>query len=192
MAMLRKILSPEDIRAGERIEQQRSEGKQRIKDHIRKKEVTVASDGEADITRADVQAGRRILASEVRTKLKRMNPNLQFEVSVNFPEITGIYFVTNAVDPMTLKRPWKRHVCGMPTAGMVNEFSTIVPKLVRVPDPDVALHWQTVSEMKMEVRGWRTVLARLIQEGILTEPEANREFGIAAGRSSAKWQAVIH
>lgn len=188
---IKKILSPEEIRAGDVLQQQKAETVQRLKDHAKKKEVTVAPDGGADITNREVQAGRKLQASEIRRRLKRINPNLQFEVSRNFPDITGIYLVTNQVDPMTLTRPWKRHICGMPTAGDVNEFSTIVPKTVKIPDPTVPLHWQIGQEMDFEVRGYRTVLARLIKESIITESEATLHFGLPS-RSSQKWQATVN
>jgi hypothetical protein len=46
--------------------------------------------------------------------------------------------------------------------------------------------------VREKLRGWRTVLLRLIKSGLLTEEECDREFGRATGPASSVWYRQLY
>lgn len=46
--------------------------------------------------------------------------------------------------------------------------------------------------VREKLRGWRTVLLRLIRSGLLTEEQCDREFGRALGPASAVWYRRLY
>ena len=94
--------------------------------------------------------------------------------------------------------PGLRHVCGMESginlggeidAGIMPEFSIIVSDDVVVPDGDSI---KKVKRFTKEIRGWRTVLAALYLEGLVTEAQIEASFKISQGRDSSNWQQRVH
>lgn len=96
-------------------------------------------------------------------RLRKLNPNLFFERSIALPENMGIYFL----DPLK----GKSFVTAFP-AEHINEFETKV----------VDEH----GNPRMPLRGWRTVLTRLIQAKFITESAAYSLFG-PPSRDSENW-----
>jgi hypothetical protein len=84
----------------------------------------------------------------------------------------------------------KRFVCGFPH-DFLNEFSVRMFQSDVIPSPSLAPVWEEMKRANQQVPGWRAVLKRLIEEGLITEPQAEREFQISKGRSSRYWQEAM-
>lgn len=203
MAALKKILSREEIRRGEAKERFAAIQREALQEHIRSKEQTLKIDTDVDSTNREQQEGRKLHVSTVIHRLRQINPNLMFEVSKNYPNLMGIYVIENRPDEQGRMTPQLRHVCGMEN-GMMPEFTVTIPakEKTRVPDPDFDGHaeqmkspedgWLEVAEYDDEVRGWRNVLFRLIQQKLITEAQAEKHFNVSQGRSSGKWKGLLN
>ncbi len=179
--IIKKILSPAQIRAGDRRRQQRQEYEDRLKDERRRNEVLLAPDGNVDVRNAEAQKGRRLSRHDFVRKLQRMNPNLWYEQSNNYPDQGGVYIN----DPLS---PYgKRLVAGFPH-DFINEFAVRFVKPALQPSGATNAHWQSFQEVDNQVPGWRQVLLKLIIDGLIAPSDAEREFKISQGRSSKKWQ----
>lgn len=152
-------------------------------------------DGYRDMTNLAERWGRALQVNAFIDILKRLQPKLIFELSKNYPDKIGIYVPVANRDPISRRvHVDKRHVCGMISGlefggigvGYMPEFSVIVNTPEFVPTPE-----GTVTEKKKfarEIRGWRTVLAALIMDGLLAEAQVERTFRISGGMDSANWQ----
>lgn len=163
------------------------EGKDRndalVTEKIQRDSSTVAPDGGVPTTSFEAQLARILTTAEVKAKLLACNPNFYFEVSKADPEKTGIYILENK-DGVTSKR----FICGMETH-VQPEFSIRQDTMQRVPDPKNPGEWLDVPVLTVEkFRGWRTVLARLLRERLITESQIEAHFKVSRGRSSANWQ----
>lgn len=136
---------------------------------------TIAPDAGFDTTSAEAQLGRPLLSSEVQKRLRKLNPSLSFERAVADPSKIGIYVLDGVSNPGTI---WagRRFVLGM-EAGMNPEFS------VRRTDG---------TKITKEIRGWRTVLVRLIRERLIGRGAAEVMFNIAGGRESENWWKFVN
>ena len=113
-----------------------------------------------------------------------MNTNLIFEQSKNFPDIGAVYVIdpiANLTDPNERCRG-RRHIVGMEWTGLSPEFTT----------RKIAIDQWGKPQMKSQIRGWRTVLSRLIHERLIGVAEAERVFSIARGRASQRWFEEIN
>lgn len=189
----RNILSPDQLKAGDRIAENRHRQKEQLQSRIKDFEGYVAPDGDADITNKDVQAGRPLHRREVMRRLHRLNPNLRYEQadSPGHQDKGGIYSVENRVDPVTLKAPWKRFVCGIPH-DMVSEFHVPVTVEHVMPDPDNPSNQIVVKRLSGAIPGWRAVLLRLLKENLVTPAGIDREFHITQGRDSKRWKEAVN
>ena len=171
--------------AREAFLKQRSVDTERLREKIAREEATVKPDGGVSVANPEAQLGRSMTAAEFKRLLLSINRNFRFEVSHADATKTGIYIVENRGG-----KPVKRFICGMQSNHMP-EFSIIAEETKRIPDPDVPGHWQEVPAFQREsARGWRTVLARLIHEKLVTTAQAERLFKVNLGRSSEKWQTI--
>jgi hypothetical protein len=135
-------------------------------------------------TDASAQLGRPLARKVLIERLSRMNPNLVFEQSKNFPSIGAVYVLdptANLNDPDERCRG-RRHIVGMEWTGLSPEFT------IRKIGNDEC------GKLKMigQVRGWRTILSRLIHERMIGVAEAERVFSIAKGRESQRWYEEIN
>lgn len=137
-------------------------------------------DGETDTTNLKAQLGRPLESKEVERRLGKCNSRLLFERSISDDSKVGVYVVEGDA---------KRFVCGM-EFGYMPEFSVRHIEKQRIPDPTIEGHWREVPKFTRETRGWRTVLARLLRERLITESQVESQFEISAGRSSYHWQAL--
>jgi hypothetical protein len=113
-----------------------------------------------------------------------MNYHLIFEQSKNHPNIGAVYVAdptANLDDPDERCRG-RRHIVGMEWTGISPEFTT------RKVERDI---WGN-PQMKGQIRGWRTVLSRLIHEKLIGVSEAERVFSISRGRASQRWYEEIN
>jgi len=141
-------------------------------------------DGQFSTTDLAQQMGRPLSRQELIARLSRMNPNLVFEQSRANPAIGAVYFrdgVSNLAD-LDENCRGRRHIVGMEWTGVSPEFTTRKIEKDQFGKP----------QMKGQIRGWRTILARLIKERLITVPDAERVFSIAKGRESQRWFEEIH
>jgi hypothetical protein len=188
--IVKKILSPETVAQIDKAKEFHVSQTEQLKEDRRERDSYIAPDGDVDIFahQSAAQQGRVLHTNEIMRRLRRINPALIYEISRAFPDIGAIYIVENVPDPITNKSPWKRHICGIPH-GMVWEFHRPLVVFEEIPEADGL---GTVQSVKLEgkVPGWREVLARLIVDGVIKPADAEREFHITQGRSSAKWKAA--
>jgi hypothetical protein len=147
-------------------------------------EAIAGRDGDFLTTDATAQLGRPLTRQQIIQRLSGLNPNLIFEQSRNFPHIGAVYVLdptANLTDPDTRCRG-RRHIVGMEWTGLSPEFTT------RKIEND---KWGK-PQMKGQIRGWRTVLSRLIHARLISIPETERVFSIARGRESQRWFEEIH
>lgn len=183
MGKLKKILSPDEIRLGERIEKTRAETAARLQEEIDREKSLLKPDGSVDVSNSQAQAGRKLSRSELVRKIRKLNPSLFYEQSVRYPAQGGLYIH----DPIN----GKRFLVGFPH-DTVGEFDVRLTKPKVIPDPTVAMHWQKIEAVDGRIPGWRTVLLRLLHEGLLSPSGIDREFQITRGRSSQKWQEAVN
>lgn len=188
---VRKILSPDVVKAVDGILQSRHESTERLKDERVKSDRLLAPDGSADVTNPEVQAGRRLLRADFIRRLQKLNPDIRYQPSKNFPKQGGVYVVGYRRDNIlgtTEYGEW--FICGIPHEA-INEFSvpltipSVVPSLI-------APVWDQVRQVDGLQRGWRAVLLKLLQEGLLTPAQIDKEFQISKGRSSQKWHQAVN
>lgn len=146
--------------------------------------ITVAPDGQVDVTNPQAQMGRAMSSDLFIKKLKKLNPQLHFEVAINDHNLMGVYGPGENEYGTTTKA----FICGM-THGWTPEFSIRLVETRQVPDGRGG--YQEVRMLRKEVRGWRTVLARLIRAGRIGLSAAEKEFEINRGRDSQNWQIAV-
>ena len=150
----------------------------------KQREAIAGTDGDFLTTDASAQLGRPLTCKVIIDRLSKMNPNLIFEQSKNFPHIGAVYLIdptANLTDPDERCRG-RRFIVGMEWTGLSPEFMT------RKIEND---QWGN-PQMKGQIRGWRTVLSRLIHERLIAVSEAERVFSIARGRASQRWFEEIN
>jgi hypothetical protein len=182
---VKKILSPEVMKAVDQIQQTRHADQERLIQERQRNDALLVPDGNVDVTNAEAQQGRVIPRSVFVHKIRKLNPNLWYEQSRNYPLQGGLYIEDKAA-------PYgKRLVCGFPHDRLF-EFAVRLTVPDVIPDPTIALHWQTIKKVDQQVPGWRSVLLKLILGGFITASGAEKEFQITRGRSSQKWQQAIN
>ena len=141
-------------------------------------------DGDYLTTDSSAQLGRPLPRSVIIARLSKLNPNLIFEQTRNFPHMGAVYVLdpTANLEDLDQKCRGRRHIVGMEWTGLSPEFTTRKIEYDQWGKP----------QMKGQVRGWRTILARLIKERLITVPDAERVFSIARGRDSQRWFEEIH
>ena len=185
MKILREIVSDRARLLGDKREQARHVGHQQLRQERERNDSLLRPDGSADVANGAEQQGRRLSRAEVVRRITKLNPNIWYEQSTRYPEQGGLYIHDEA-------SPYgKRMIVGFPH-GSVNEFSTVMTKPALIPDLTVALHWQKIEKVDSRVPGWRTVLYKLLVEGLLTMEQVEREFKISEGRSSKFWQSSVN
>src|ERR1035437_1159505 len=141
-------------------------------------------DGDFLTTDSTAQLGRPLTRQQLVSRLAKLNPNLIFEQSRNFPHIGAVYVIdpTANLTDLDERCRGRRHIVGMEWTGLSPEFTTRKVEYDQWGKP----------QMKGQVRGWRTVLARLIKERLISIPDAERVFSIARGRESQRWFEEIY
>lgn len=99
--------------------------------------------------------GQRMHHSELIQRVKKLNPAIFVEQSINFRESLGFYWQ----DPQSGKQKYLSCF----DKGSMPEFSFLLCDYQDIPE--------------QEVRGWRTVLVRLLTEKALKWKQVAEEFG---------------
>ena len=186
---IKKILSPAVVKAVDTILEQKHAADERVKDDIRRNHDLLRPDGDVCRTQYEAQAGRRLLRSDFVRRLQKLNPQLQYERSVNYPKQGGLYFVGLRGNEQGSIEQGKWFVAGLPHE-VVNEFSTPMTVPAVVPALN-GVEWQTIDRVDHQEPGWRSILLTLLKLNLLTPAEIDKEFEITKGRSSQRWQAAL-
>jgi hypothetical protein len=142
-----------------------------------------------DVTSPGQRAGRPMSGWTLQQKLEKIVSILYFERSNADPTKTGIYLVLHRSTSAN-KYDGLRFLCGMET-GVMPEFSVIEAEAHTVPDPEAPGGNRIEFGMAKEIRGWRTVLLRLMQNRVLSAHDIERYFNISMGRDSQRWQQLL-
>lgn len=189
--VIRKILSPETVRAADRLLEKRHESRQHQKQERKRNAGLLAPDGAVDVANAEAQAGRSMLRADFVRRLMKLNPDLRYHRSFFYPEQGGIYMVGYRRDNLrgtTEYGEW--FICGLPDK-VIPEFSVVLTKPTIIPSMADPV-WEKVNQVDGMSRGWRSVLLKLLQEGLLSPAQIDKEFQISKGRSSQKWQSALN
>lgn len=146
--------------------EQQAKTRQMVAEAEQKQSALVAPDGDRPTHLMEAQLGRPMTSGEIIKRLKRLNPNLLFERSIADPSIMGIYVAEK-------NEYGRRHLFGF-------EFGYSPEYSVRTTDAEGRFR---------EVRGWRTVLARLIRTRMISKEAAENAFGIPT-LDSKNWQTL--
>lgn len=170
------------------VEKSRFLTNQALRDEYIGNQVCLAPDGNRDVGNWLQQCGRPLLTSEFMRLVKRLNPNVGSEPAIQDPSKHVLYVEESfRNDAMGWERR-KRYLCGM-EAQIMPEFSVRLWKWDKMPDPSGLPQWVDVKKPTGEMRGWRTVLVRLMKERLVSPAGVEQLFKIAVGRSSMYWQA---
>jgi hypothetical protein len=163
----------------------------------KKEEAATPTDAGRDQTNLAECMGRAVKVRDFKATLLKLNPDLVFQLSKGDPSKYGVY-VKGLVWDKTLNRMvvGLRHICGMESGsnigtiddGVMPEFSVILADDEIVPDGDTI---KKVKKFRAEIRGWRTVLAALYLERLITESQIEAHFKISQGRDSENWATRI-
>ncbi len=155
-----------------------------------KRELAIGPDDDRPTTDMQAQVGRMMHGEEVRSKLLRLNQFLRFFPGNADPTRVGIYIIdssANKEDPDPKYRGL-RYVCGM-EKDFCPEFSVRVTREEKFWNDEKDCE-DTRPVFAGEVRGWRTVLARLIRQRLISYPAAVAEFGTTT--ISQNWHQLVH
>ena len=147
-----------------------------------KREAAVAPDASFRPTTSwDAQRGLTLHSSELIRRLSILNPSLWFERHPYISSVMAIY---------VRGEEGKKFICGF-EAEYSPEFEV---RLYHEEETAVGwgddIHLETVKVCDGTIRGWRTVLSRLIKAGLITQPGAERMFG-APTHESRFWKLAI-
>lgn len=186
MASLRKILSPELVRRCDALLESRQRTGERLKDERERNDALLRPDGTTDVSNREAQRGRWMHRSELVRRIQKLNPNVWYEQSLNYPEQGGLYIADARVQPFL-----KRMVAALPH-GMVNEFAVTITVPDIVPALGHAGDWDTIRKVDQKEPGWRLVLLKLLLDGLITTTQVEDEFQITRGRESERWHRAVH
>lgn len=141
-------------------------------------EVYKGKDAGYDVTSLQAQMGRPLSRDVIIARLRKMNAQLVFEQSINYPTQGGVYIIdpTANRDDLSERNRGRRFLVGFEW-GISTEFSVTTPHKDEHGTPSSA----TIR------KGWRAVLASLIKSRAITIEQAEKGFQISRGRESEKW-----
>jgi hypothetical protein len=124
----------------------------------------------SELKNLERRAGTRIHHSELILGVQQINPRIFVQRSINYPEIPwkwGFYMDV---------RGRMKYVSGCPD-GWLREFSCY-----EVDERNLMTGY--------EIRGWRTILLRMLASGLLAWAEVLKRFGDAEGVNSNRWRML--
>ncbi len=189
--IVRKILSPEHVKAVDGILANRHATREHAKQERRQNDKLLTPDGGVDVTNREAQLGRKMSRPDFVRRLQTLNENIRYQRSKLYPKQGGLYWVGSRRDNLlgtTEYGQW--FLCGIPHE-VIGEFDLRLTKPTIVPavlDPV----WETMNQVDGLERGWRSVLLKLLLEGLLTPSQIDKEFEITKGRSSQNWQTAVN
>jgi hypothetical protein len=167
-----KMIAEHAARATE--EAQREKQDAIIADVEDKRLQAIAADGVRPTTDVQAQMGHIMRGDEVRNKLRKLNSNFHFEVAISDPTRVGIYIRDGVSNMDTASHKGLLYLMGM-EKDLCPEFSVRFTKEER--------YWNTEKDKEDtresfagELRGWRTVISRLLRKGLFMHADMLREF----------------
>lgn len=121
------------------------------------------------------QTGKGMELSKFAKKLKLVNPDVVIEPNPSQPDYAAVYLL--------LPNGKKEYLMACDNHWMP-EWSVMGTTKARVPDGAGQWKWVAIPHREI-MRGWRTVLLRLIQKGLIALEAVERIFG-AGDRESWK------
>jgi hypothetical protein len=132
-----------------------------------------SGDGEFQTNSLESVLGNPLHHLELMKRIRACNPSIYFELSTATKRY-GLYYA-DANSRGTPNMPGVRYM-GMSIAqGISPEFT---PKILKDD-----------GNLKSVQHGYRTVLARLLRQGFITEPQIRKHFGLPS-RDSYRWKQV--
>lgn len=154
------------------LQQRHAAQKRRDKAVARTRDAFMDKEGRRKAASADmVEGGLELHSDVIMRRLMKLNKNLYFEVANADKNRYGIYLLDPGAEV------GRQFICGMPR-GICREYTTYRE------DP-------TTGDVRDIVPGWRTVLARLVQKRLISEPRAIVMFGTPAV-TSKRWQRALY
>jgi hypothetical protein len=148
----------------------------------------IAPDGDRPTTDMQAQMGHIMRGEEVRKKLRKLNHNFHFEVSKADPTRVGIYLRDGVSNMDTPSHKGLLFLMGM-EKDLCPEFSVRFTK----HEP----FWNTETDREDtreifagEMRGWRTVVSRLLRRGLFMYSDMLREF--PETDRSRNWKQLVN
>lgn len=177
----------------ERTHAQRQDALER---EIRSCIVSINLDEGYDCTQLEQRIGSPLATTEVIRRLLLCNSNLIFEQSLNYPDMTGVYYEK---DERTAAGGWARRKVFMFTLAstpVMPEKEVVHVRKKKVPNPDLlnamggpvdreVVKWIEVDEPYDYTRGWRSVLIRLLKARLITWASVQTYFGTSC--NSKNW-----
>lgn len=158
--------------------------------------ITVEDDAGRNTSNLAAQLGRVLTFKELTDKLHLCNRTLIFERSIRNPEYSGIYIEKWRKQGTGRFQKEKVFLCGM-ESGPSPEFSVIHRTIKKVANPALLGSpeasdgkWLEVPTFLAETRGWRTVLIRLLKEGVITRASVQEHFGWTPSMESRHWSEL--
>ena len=137
-----------------------------------KREAGAFVDGDIPQNSAEAQVGKPLNSNEVEKRLKRLNSDLLFEVSMADEGKVGIY----VLDEQAKEK--RRFVCGM-ERGWMPEWTVTRYEIERRLVESFPPKYENFKVYKGEKRGWRKVISRLITMKLISKVGADKVFGSA-------------
>lgn len=183
----------------EKVAQQRAAD---LAQEIASNTVSVNIDDIYDCTSLPQRIGKPLATDEVTRRLKLCNPNLIMERSIQFPNMTGIYFEKDERTPAGTWGKRKVFLFTMSSGEIMPEMEVAHMTMKRVPNPELvnatngqeisreACEWIEVPTVYDLTRGWRTVLIRLLRAELITRHDVETHFGWAPSQPSKNWAVM--
>jgi hypothetical protein len=131
------------------------------------------------VTDLKKQHGAAMTATAFTDRVRKLNHDLVCKPHPSQPGFCNMY----------LALPDGSHMHLMPMEDWMPEWSVMETRDVRTPTDGFTSYWIEAKTLGMESkRGWRTVLARLVQQHLVPLDAVEREFGAGNRRS---WAALV-
>lgn len=111
------------------------------------------------------RAGRWMHSSELILRVQQLNPRVYVHQQINYPDQWGFYVE---------RQSRLMYVSGFPK-GWLREFTAILVDERNLMEGD-------------ELRGWRAVLLKLLEKGLLRWEQVLRTFGDVEGVNAHRWR----
>jgi hypothetical protein len=148
----------------------------------------IAPDDDRPTTDMQAQMGHIMRGEEVRKKLHKLNCNFHFELSRADPTRMGIYFRDGVSNMDTPSHKGLMFLMGM-EKDLCPEFSVRFTKEEKFWDTEKDCE-ATREIFAGEMRGWRTVISRLLRKGLFMHADMLREFPDTD--RSRNWRQLIN
>ncbi len=151
-------------------------------------EIAIRPDNGVSVTNQEAQLGKVLSTGDFVERVRRCNDTLVYQQSKNFPDRGGFYqWIPDPTEPS--KQILK--MVGAVTHGWIPEFTVRLVKKEQVPDVVSAGNLVTTVTPTGLVKGWRTCLAALYRQRLVTRSAIEQHFP-HLNRDSMYWSHVMN